>query len=145
VVLKVSEKNYPLRIYYVVRFRGRAAIFIWSSSPKSLRRSAVDLKVRVNPKEVFWLAKRLNCRFDDDMVFAPNIDVYNRLIIYAFVRPTIRNNNKARELGELVINMSYVDAYYWASMFREVWWNYGNHKSGLKHARSFKLLFLNEG
>ncbi|MGC9068908.1 MAG: hypothetical protein ACP5IZ_08025 [Thermoprotei archaeon] len=142
VVVQVSKQNnYLLKVYYAVRFRGSVATFVWSSSPKSSLKSSVDLKVRVNPKEIFWLARCLNCSFRDGIIFAPNFDVYNRLIIYAFVRPTIRSDDEAKELRDVVINMGYVDAFYWASKFREAWWNNGNYKSGLKLAKAFRLFF----
>jgi len=44
-----------------VRFRKKRVEFIWSSTPRRPVKGSVDLKVRVDPLELLWLAENLGC------------------------------------------------------------------------------------
>jgi hypothetical protein len=129
------------KIFYIVSFRGKATIFEWSSTPEQTLKSSVDLKTKTYPSEIFWLAENLGCMLGRQKVFAPNLDVYNRLLIYACVRPTIKNVEKATNLATLVLRLNSYDAQYWASRFRELWWKHENYKLLLKAIKAFKLFF----
>lgn len=127
---------------YLIRIRGRTITFIWSSSPNKPLRSSIDLKIRnINPIELAWLAKRLNCIVSDDKIIIPDLNRYNRLLIYACVRMTIRNLEKTKKLAECVLEINSWDAHYWASKFREVWWNSWRIRNVFVIAKAFKLFF----
>jgi len=129
------------RACYFVSFRGHVTTFLWSSTREQPLKSSVDLKVKMRPSEVLWLAESLGCLFERGKVFASNLDIYNRLLIYACVRPTVRSIDKARSLASLVPELNSWDALYWASRFRELWWKHEKYKRLLKAAKAFKLFF----
>lgn len=129
------------KLSYIVSFRGKAAIFAWSSTPEQTLKSSVDLKTKTRPSEIFWLAENLGCTLGHKKIFASNLDIYNRLLIYACVRPAIKNVEKATNLATLVLELNSYDTQYWASRFRELWWKHGNYKLLLKAVKAFKLFF----
>jgi len=125
----------------MVSIRGEVATFVWSSTPDNPSKSAVDLKVKMRPVEVLWLAEQLGCILRQRKVLASNLDIYNRLLIYACVRPTLKDAEKARSLASLVLELNSWDALYWASRFRELWWKHEKFMHLLKAAKAFKLFF----
>lgn len=124
-----------------VRFRKKRVEFIWSSTPRRPVKGSVDLKVRVDPLELLWLAENLGCIAENGGLLVPSLDAYNRLLVYACVRPTIRRGVKARDLALLVLDLNSWDAHYWASRFRELWWRFGLYRPIMRVARAFKLFF----
>ncbi|MEM3710057.1 MAG: hypothetical protein QXL46_04025 [Nitrososphaerales archaeon] len=128
-------------IRYLIKFHKSYTEFLWSSTPNNPIKGSVDLRVRFNPLELSWLASNLSCTIDNGSIIAPSLDIYNRLLIYASVRPTLRNNEKAKELALLVLDLNGWDAHYWASRFRELWWKYESYRCLLKVAKAFKLFF----
>ncbi|MEM3550643.1 MAG: hypothetical protein QXV01_06080 [Candidatus Bathyarchaeia archaeon] len=134
-------KQQETKLSYIVDFRGETTIFAWSSTQEEKLKSSVDLKVKTKPPEILCLAENLGCLFGQRKVFASNLDVYNRLLIYACVRPTVKSVEKAATLATLVLEINSYDAQYWASRFRELWWRHGNYKHLLKAVKAFKLFF----
>ncbi|MEM2459570.1 MAG: hypothetical protein QXG66_05010, partial [Candidatus Bathyarchaeia archaeon] len=59
----------------------------------------------------------------------------------ACVRPLMRKPEKIDELAQLVFEINSLDALYWASRFREVWWKHAKYRKILKVAKAFKLFF----
>jgi len=129
------------KVSYTLSFRGQITTFLWSSTPGKSLKSSVDLKVKTRPTEVLWLAENLGCLFGHRKVFPSSLDIYNRLLIYACVRPTVRSIEKARSLATLVLELNSWDALYWASRFRELWWKHENYRHLLKAAKAFRLFF----
>jgi hypothetical protein len=129
----------------MIELKGDATTFIWSSTPKSPLKSSVDLKVKVPPSELLWLAEKLGCSTKGSRIIVSNLDIYNRLLVYACVRPLIKNIENVKDLTALVLELNNWDALYWASRFRELWWKHGNYKSLLKTAKAFKLFFGLDG
>ncbi|RLI36046.1 hypothetical protein DRO55_04275 [Candidatus Bathyarchaeota archaeon] len=127
--------------YIAIRCRGGTATFLWASSPRDRLESSVDLKVKVDTEELMWLARTLNCRLDEDDIVFPSLDPYNRVLIYACVRKTIRSPRKARYLASLVLDLNSWEAFYWASTIREDWWLNRSVKRLYKVAKAFKILF----
>jgi hypothetical protein len=128
-------------IHYLVKLEGGYARFIWSSNPWSPLEGSTDLKVRVNPIELFYLVDTLNCPAKDVEILPPTLELYSRLLIYASVRPTVRNGVKARDLAQLVLDLNSLDTHYWSSRFRELWWRHGCYRPLMKTSKSFKLFF----
>lgn len=139
--MKILQTQRKLTTLYVVKLRGKTATFIWSSTPDNLLRNSVDLKVKINPSELRWLAKNLNCPMRDNKILLPNLDLYNRLLIYACIRSTLRSPDKVRSLATCVLELNSWDALYWASKFRELWWNYRKLRSLTSVVKAFKLFF----
>jgi hypothetical protein len=129
------------KVRYVVRLKDRRATFLWSSMPEKLLRSSVDLRVKIHPPEILPLAENLGCLLEDEKLFAPSLDVYNRLLIYACVRSTVKDIKKARDLATLVLDINDWDALYWASKFRELWWKHSKYRPLLKAIKAFKFFF----
>lgn len=128
-------------ISFRVRFRKNKAEFLWSSTPERPIRGSVDLRVRVNPLELSWLARNLGCLVESEDVLVPSLDAYNRLLVYACVRPTIKDDEKAVNLALLVLDLNGWDAHYWASRFRELWWKFGLYRPLIRIVKAFKLFF----
>ncbi len=126
---------------YFIKIKGNTATFLWSSSPDTPLKSSVDLKVKRHLTEVLWLAKNMGCSVNKDIVVIHNLDVYNRLIIYAWVRSTLREPKAAKRLALLVMDINSWDALYWASRLRELYWNREGYSKRLKLAKAFKLFF----
>jgi len=129
------------KVCYTISFRGEMTTFLWTAAPGKPLKSSVDLKVKMQPSEVMWLAENLGCLLGSGKVFASSLDIYNRLLIYACVRPTLKNLEKATSLAMLVLELNSWDALYWASRFRELWWKHEKYKRLLKAAKAFKLFF----
>jgi len=83
----------------------------------------------------------MGCSVNKDIVVIHNLDVYNRLIIYAWVRSTLRDPKAAKRLALLVMDINSWDALYWASRLRELYWNREEYSKRLKLAKAFKLFF----
>ena len=129
----------PIR--YLLKLERGYARFIWSSNPWSPLEGSIDLKVRVNLIELFYLADVLNCSVKDEEILPQSLEIYNRLLLYACIRPTIRDRGKAMDLAQLVLDLNSLDAHYWASRFRELWWRHGCYRPLMKTSKSFKLFF----
>jgi len=129
-----------LKTCFTVRLYQRSAAFYWSLCP-AVKGGNLDLKAKVPLRELRSLAKELGCEVAGSRIIAPDIDQYNRLIIYAAIRPTIASPAKAVELMWLIKGMTGWDAHYWASHFRELWWENRRYRGLLKAVKAFKLFF----
>jgi len=139
--MKTFQLKSELDGFYMVKVKKRTATFIWSSTPDNPLKNSIDLKVKINFSELAQLAEKLQCMVYGNKIFLPKFDIYNRIIIYASVRPTLRSENKIKKLIECVMELNSWDALYWASKFREEWWNYSNLKKLTVIAKAFKLFF----
>ncbi len=136
-----QEAALTFKPVYVVRAYGGKVRFIWSSTPRKPLRGSTDLRVGVSFSELLRVAKIMRCQVNGSEIYPLNQDAYNRLLIYACVRPTIKEPNKVLRLAECVAEMGGWDAHYWASAFREIWWLNGNYRSLRKVVRAFKFFF----
>ena len=128
-------------ICYLIKLQGDYAEFIWTATPWNPLKGSDDLKTRVKAVELFYLTSILDCSKKDDLILPSNLETYNRLLIYASVRPTVRSGEKARDLMLLTLDLNSLDSHYWASRFRELWWRYGQYRPLVKTCKSFKLFF----
>lgn len=127
---------------YQIKLTRSQATFIWGSTPQVPLKSSIDLKVRINPKELFLLAREFNLPINENKILVLTLELYNRLLIYACVRPSLgKNFESIRKLEKQVFGMTSWDAHYWASAFRELWWKYGEHKKLRNTIKAFKLFF----
>ena len=126
--------------YFFIRL-GKNLIFIWTSTPDNPSKGSIDLKIRNIMPELLWLSKSMGCRVENDKIIVPNLDIYYRLLVYACIRLSLRDRMKIRELTTLVFEMSSLDANYWASRFRELWWKHKKYRSLLNTIKAFKLFF----
>lgn len=129
-----------LKSHFTVKLYQRSAAFYWSLCPV-VKGGNLDLKARVHLKELQSLARELGCEVAGSRIIAQDIDPYNRLIVYAAVRPTIASPAKAIELMWLIKGLTGWDAHYWASRFRELWWEHRCYRMLLKTVKAFKLFF----
>ncbi|OYT46228.1 hypothetical protein B6U84_00855 [Candidatus Bathyarchaeota archaeon ex4484_40] len=129
------------RPFIAVRYRGKTATFLWTSSPETLLRSSVDLKVRAEWDELLWLAETLNLPVKGNLIVFPSLDTYNRMLIYACVRKTLRSPKKARKLAYLILDLNSWEAFYWASCIRERWWRHRSVRRLYRIAKAFKTMF----
>ena len=131
-----------LETKYLIKLTKDKATFIWGSTPQKPLRSSIDLKVRINPKELLLLAREFNASVRGDRIFVQDLETYNRLLIYACVRPSLRRNLKSvHRLREQISNMTSWDSHYWASAFRELWWRYGRITKLRNVVKAFRLFF----
>ncbi|MEM2787652.1 MAG: hypothetical protein QXJ58_05210 [Archaeoglobaceae archaeon] len=127
---------------YQVKLAKNTATFIWGSTPQTPLKSSVDLKAKINPKELLSLANEFNIPVEKNKILVQNLEVYNRLLIYACVRSSLRKNIESiRKLEEQILGMTSWDAHYWASAFRELWWKHGKRTNLQNAIKAFKLFF----
>ncbi len=127
--------------YYTIGLERDTVEFLWSSVTQEALESSVDLKIKIQTSELYSLAEKLGCTARQGKIVIPTFDAYNRLLIYACVRPLLRKPEKVEELTRLVFEINSLDALYWASRFREVWWEHGKYRRIIKFAKAFKLFF----
>ena len=139
---KTAEREvYAQRPFIAVKYRGKTATFLWTSSPETLLKSSVDLKVKIDWDELLWFAKTLNLPYKKNLIIFPSLDAYNRVLIYACVRSYLRSPKKARELAYLVLDFNSWEAFYWASSIREEWWMSRSLRKLYRVAKAFKVMF----
>ncbi|MGB9809532.1 MAG: hypothetical protein ACPLSA_05765 [Caldanaerobacter sp.] len=127
---------------YQIRLARNEATFIWGSTPQSPLKYSIDLKTKINPKELLLLAKEFSIPVEENKILVQNLELYNRLLIYACVRPSLRENiENIRKLQEKIFDMTSWDAHYWASAFRELWWKHGKRLKLQKAVKAFRIFF----
>lgn len=126
---------------YEIRLKKDGAVFVWGSPSRRLLKGSVDLEARLDPRELVFVARSLRLPAVDGRILVGSLDLYNRLLIYACVRPFVRGVEGERQLRRVVFGMSGLDAHYWASAFRELWWRYGRRRMLWSTIRAFKLFF----
>jgi hypothetical protein len=136
-----QEATFTLKPLYMIKAYNRTVKFIWSSNPRRPLKGSTDLKVKVSFLELLNLAWKMGCQLNSSEILPPNQDAYNRLLVYACVRATLKRPSKVLRLADCVIEMSSWDAHYWASAFRKLWWSNFNHRSLYKTVKAFKLFF----
>lgn len=136
-----QETASTLKPLYMIRAYSKTVKFTWSSNPRKPLKGSTDLKARVSFSELLKLARNLGCQVNGPEILPPNQDAYNRLLVYACVRPALKWPREVLSLADCVVKMSGWDALYWASAFRELWWLSCNHRSLRKAIRAFKLFF----
>jgi len=134
-------KQEQLETRYQIKLAKNQAIFIWSSTPQAPLKSSIDLKAKINPNELLLLAKEFGISIEKNKILVQNLELYNRLLIYACVRPSLRKIESIRRLEEQIFGMTSWDAHYWASAFREMWWKHGKRAKLQNVVRAFKLFF----
>jgi len=137
----VMKEEFAKRPFIAVRYRGKTATFLWTSSPKTLLKSSVDLKVRIDWDELLWFARTLNLPCKKNLIVFPNLDAYNRVLIYACVRRYLKSPRKARKLAHLVLDFNSWEAFYWASSIREEWWMNRSVRKLYRVAKALKVMF----
>ena len=137
----MEKEEFAKRPFIAVRYRGRTATFLWTSSPETLLKSSVDLKARIDWDELLWFARTMNLPCKKNLIVFPNLDTYNRVLIYACVRNYLRSPRKARKLAYLVLDFNSWEAFYWASSIREEWWMNRSVRKLYRVAKAFKVMF----
>lgn len=138
-------KNYyqndnHLQIIYQIKLYKRGVFFLWGATLQSPLKSSIDLKANLNPDEILKIAKKYETQIKNKTILIQNLDTYNRLLIYACVRPHIKNGLQ-HKLEETIQGMTSWDAHYWAASFRESWWKHGNSDMLTNKIEAFKLFF----
>jgi len=126
---------------YQIKLSKNRATFTWSSNRLTSLKSSVDLKTRIDPRELTILAKSFGALVERDKIIIQDLEQYNRLLIYACVRTSLRRAENISKLQAQIFGMTTWDAHYWAAAFREQWWKKGK-SSGLRRlVKAFKLFF----
>jgi hypothetical protein len=139
--MRTTTLEEALQTKYQIRLTKNMSIFIWSSTPQTPLKSSIDLKTRINPSELLFLAKEFNSPVDNGKIMVQNLEQYNRLLIYACVRPSLKEVESIRKLQAEIFDMTSWDAHYWASAFRELWWKHGKNAEIQRLVKAFKLFF----
>jgi len=139
--MRITTLEEALQTKYQIRLTKNRATFIWSSTPQTPLKSSIDLKTRINPNELLFLAKEFNSPVDNGKILVQNLEQYNRLLIYACVRPSLKKAESIRKLQAQIFDMTSWDAHYWASAFRELWWKHGKPAELQRLVKAFKLFF----
>lgn len=121
---RITQAAFKVRLYK------KSVAFTWLST--------CDLKVKVNVGELTRLAWKLGLDVNGMSIAVDSLDLYNRLLVYAAVRPFLKD---AAQLSWLVQNMNGCEASYWASTVREVWWTGERQRGVPRVARAFITLF----
>jgi len=141
--MKTKNLNQELlNINYQIKLNKKEAIFIWGSTPQKPLKSSIDLKARINPKELVLLAKEFDAHIYSNKILVHDLDTYNRLLIYASVRSSLgKDPERIHKFREVIFDMTSWDAHYWASAFRELWWKYGKRNKLRNMIKAFMLFF----
>jgi len=139
--MRTTTLKEALQTKYQIRLTKNRATFIWSSTPQTPLKSSIDLKTRINPNELLLLAKEFNSPADNGKILVQSLEQYNRLLIYACVRPSLKKAESIRKLQAQIFDMTSWDAHYWASALRELWWKHGKHAELQRLVKAFKLFF----
>lgn len=116
-----------------VRLYRRTVAFRWLST--------CDLKASIDVDELVQVAQKMGLRTSGSTMIVDDLDAYNRLLVYAAVRPRLKHASQANELLWLVRNLNPWEAGYWASAFREAWWARPDPKNVRRVAKAFMTLF----
>jgi len=139
--MKTTNLEQVLQTKYQIKLAKNRATFIWSSTPQKPLKSSIDLKTKINTDELLIIAKELSVPVEDNKIMVQNLELYNRLLIYACIRPSLRKAESICRLQEKIFDMTSWDAHYWASAFRELWWKHGK-RAGLQNVvKAFRLFF----
>jgi len=139
--MRASTLEESLQTKYQIKLAKNKATFIWSSTPQTPLESSIDLKTKINPNELLALAKEFHSPIDNGKILVQNLEQYNRLLIYACIRPSLKKAESIRELRERILDLTSWDAHYWASAFRELWWKNGKRSELHRLVKAFKLFF----
>jgi len=139
--MKTIVLEEELQIKYQIKLNKNKVTFIWSSTPQTPLKASIDLKTKINPNELLFFTKKFDNLVYNDKILVQNLDQYNRLLIYACVRPSLKKIESIYKLRALILNMTSWDAHYWASAFRETWWKNGKRVK-LRHLIKAFILFF---
>jgi hypothetical protein len=139
--MRATTLEEVLQTKYQIKLTKNKSTFIWSSTPQAPLKSSIDLKTKISPDELLLLAKEFNSPVDNGKILVQNLEQYNRLLIYACVRPSLKKTESIRNLQAQIFDMTSWDAHYWASAFRELWWKKGKHAELQRLVKAFKLFF----
>jgi hypothetical protein len=68
-------------------------------------------------------------------------DKYEKLMVYAVVRQSMRNPLRANRLKDVVKDLGAYEAHFWASIFKEIFSRTQNRLELFRPARAFKTLY----
>ncbi len=136
-----ERKTLAVKPLYRIKAYNKTVKFIWSSNTEKPLKGSTDLKARVSFVELLKLAERIGCQVNGSEILPPNQDAYNRLLVYACVRTSVRKPSGVLRLVDCVVGMSGWDALYWASAFRRLWWSGPNYRGLRKAVKAFKFFF----
>jgi hypothetical protein len=136
-----EQEAASLKPLYLIKAYSKSVKFAWSSNPRKPLKGSTDLKARVSFSELLKLAGKMDCQVNGSEILPLNQDAYNRLLIYACVRATIKKPSETLKLASCVVEMNGWDAHYWASTFRKLWWSGARHRSLRRVVKAFKLFF----
>lgn len=120
--------------------------------PSSKNRSGeyLDVKTPVrSQEELLYLARVLNCDVSEEKkwISTDSDEAYNRLLVFAVVRMSLRLPEKIEKLRNLVLSEDFAgDSWWWASTFTEIYQEKAREKGVgsrclYRPAKAFKLLY----
>jgi len=68
-------------------------------------------------------------------------EVYEKMLIYATVRQTIRKAEKALDLGIIVKNLGLYETHFWASVFTDTFRHTLRRRPLYRPSKAFKILY----
>ena len=78
---------------------------------------------------------------DKDMIRIHSDEVYEKLLVYAVVRQTIRKPEKAIDLRSVIKELGLYETHFWASTFAETYRMTLNRRALYRPAKAFKILY----
>lgn len=124
----------------IVRKNPSTVEFIHTSKFNSITEGAKDLEAEVNWKELCFISKRLGCQISTEKIYAKNQSDYDRLLIFAAVRPTLKHQTVVPDLSDIVLKLNGYDLNYWALQFKKAFW-YEDNSQVARVAKAFNVLF----
>ncbi len=133
-----------------------ASFYPYIASNTKKKKQNPEVQVRCDPTELEILAKELaegiTCEKQEQetksTVPQPNLllrvneeDKYEKLMIYATVRQSIRNPLIANKLKDIVKDLGAYEAHYWASIFKEIFSRTRRRIELFRPAKAFKTLY----
>lgn len=133
-----------------------ASFYPYVTTNTQKRKQSPEVQARCDPTELEILAKELaeGITFEkqeqktkssvpqpNKMIRVNEEDKYEKLMIYATVRQSIRNPLIASKLKDIVKDLGAYEAHYWASIFKEIFSRTQKRIELFRPAKAFKTLY----
>ena len=138
------ERYIVFRKHKVKRKGGRVAVLFAEFYSLSNAREA-DMLSTCSKNELLRFLSDLEAEgkysLNEDKLKIFSEEIYEKLLIYATVRQTIRRVDKAIDLRVIVKNLGLYETHFWASIFTDIFRRTSNRKFLYRPSKAFRILY----
>ena len=138
------ERHVRFRSRRVKRKEGKVSIMLagFYSLPSA---KDPDVMSECNRDELLLFAKEVGPKNSfaakTNKITVYSDDLYERLLIYAVVRQSLRDSVKVFDLREIIKSLGLYEVHFWASMFAELYRTALSRVALYRPAKAFKVLY----